>query len=79
MREILYFKSEVESHGKSQSESCSSRVVVTDDANNIDVEQIDIERSNTSEGTVAEENGDLLAVRTKRTEKDIKLSQQKNF
>ena len=67
------------SHGKTKSESCSSRVEVPDDANNIDVEQLDIERSNTSEGTVAEEKGDLLAVRTKRTEKDRKLSQQKNF
>ena len=38
---------------KSSSDSCSSRVVVTDDANNIDVEKIDIKRSNTCEGTLA--------------------------
>ena len=70
---------------KPNSGSCSSRVVINNDANDTDVEAIDIEEDkkrtpnnsddtsveevDISEETLTEERNSLLAVRTKRTDK----------
>ena len=87
IRGILYFKKGWTHTSKG---SCSSRVVDTDDANNIDVESVDIERDkpnnsddtivskileHTSEETLAEETNNLLAVRTKPTKKTRQMCQ----
>ena len=54
------------------------RVVATDDANKIDVESIDIEKSFTTEENLADEKK-LLAVRTMQTKEEKQMSHKKSF
>ena len=66
---------------KPSSGSCSSRVVTNNDASDTDVEVIDIEedKKNTSEVTLADEKNNLLAVRSERTEKDKAIEPAEEF